>query len=75
MNDVKKKFQSLKKGTTKVSAKDLYMKEREERLKKQQEEEEEKKKMEEEDEETKKMKEMMGFGGFGSAKKKWSVFN
>lgn len=73
VSDVKKKFASLKKGTTKVSAKDLYLKEREERLKKQQEEEE--KKVEDEDEETKKLKEMMGFGGFGSAKKKWTVSN
>ncbi|OAO14005.1 zinc finger matrin-type protein [Blastocystis sp. ATCC 50177/Nand II] len=73
VSDVKKKFESLKKGTTKVSAKDLYLKEREERLKKQQEEEE--KKEDEEDEETRKLKEMMGFGGFGSAKKKWTVFS
>ena len=54
----------------------MYLKEREERLKRQQEEKEKEEEKEEDDEETQKMKELMGFGGFGTSKKKlWTCCN
>ncbi|KAK8821144.1 hypothetical protein WA538_005773 [Blastocystis sp. DL] len=73
-NAVKEKFKALKSGKPKVSARDLYLKEKQERLERERREKEEaeakKREEEEEDEETKRMKDIMGFGGFNSTKKK-----